>query len=290
MTNQNKAYVYAGLAIFFWSTIASVIKITLRHLDFVQLVFIASWTSFVALFITAFLQKKIKSTFHVPVNAYLRSALFGLLNPFFYYLVLFKAYSLLPAQVAQPLNMIWPIVLVFLSVPFLRQKIAPKSFLALLISFIGVYFISSQGKLLDMKIYEPFGVILATGSSVIWSFYWIYNVRDQRDDVSKLVLNFLFAGFFITVLVLFISDFQIKSNTGLWLGVYTGLFEMGLTFLFWLKAMQLTSTTDRISNLVYLAPFFSLVVIHIFVGETIYWTTIIGIVLIVSGIIVEKIR
>ena len=39
-----------------------------------------------------------------------------------YYLILLKAYQLLPAQVAQPLNMIWPVILVFLSVPILKQK------------------------------------------------------------------------------------------------------------------------------------------------------------------------
>ncbi len=72
------------------------------------------------------------------------SALMGALSPFAYYLVLFKAYEMLPAQVAQPLNMVWPIVLVFLSVILLKQKISSKSFIALFISFIGVYFISSQ--------------------------------------------------------------------------------------------------------------------------------------------------
>ena len=76
----------------------------------------------------------------------LTSALLGLLNPFIYYIILLKAYKLLPAQVAQPLNMIWPIILVFLSVPILGQKIPGKSFIALFISFIGVYIISSQGQ------------------------------------------------------------------------------------------------------------------------------------------------
>ena len=75
----------------------------------------------------------------------LNSAILGLVNPFLYYLILLKAYKLLPAQVAQPLNMIWPIILVFLSVPLLGQKIERKSFIALFISFIGVYLISSQG-------------------------------------------------------------------------------------------------------------------------------------------------
>ena len=51
------------------------------------------------------------------------SALMGLLNPVAYYLILFKAYTILPAQVAQPLNMVWPIVLVLLSMPILGQRI-----------------------------------------------------------------------------------------------------------------------------------------------------------------------
>ena len=48
------------------------------------------------------------------------------------------AYSLLPAQVAQPLNFIWPITLVLLSIPILKQKLKLKSLFALMLSFVGV--------------------------------------------------------------------------------------------------------------------------------------------------------
>ena len=37
--------------------------------------------------------------------------------------------------------------------------------------------------------------------------------------------------------------------------VYCGIFEMGITFWLWLRALQLASTSDKISNLVYFAPF-----------------------------------
>ena len=290
MTNQGRAYFYAGIAIFFWSTVASAFKVALRHLDFYQLLFIASWTSFLILMITAAFQKKSKVILNTPLNGYLRSAFYGFLNPFLYYLILFKAYTLLPAQVAQPLNMIWPIVLVFLSVPFLKQKIATKSFIALSISFIGVYVIASSGKPFDLKLTEPLGVVLASGSSIIWSFFWIFNMRDKRDELNKLVLNFFFASLYITLITVIMSEIPVSINEGTWLAVYSGAFEMGFTFLFWLKALQLSTTTDRVSNLVFLAPFFSLIVIHIFVGETIYLTTIFGLVFIVAGIIIEKIR
>jgi len=116
----------------------------------------------------------------------LSSALLGLINPFLYYLILLKAYQLLPAQVAQPLNMIWPIILVFLSIPILRQKIKIKSFLALFISFTGVYIISSQGKPFNPVNTNLPGVLLATGSSFFWALYFILNVKDKRDEAVKL--------------------------------------------------------------------------------------------------------
>ena len=79
------------------------------------------------------------------------------------------------------------------------------------------------------------------------------------------------------------------SIKGILAGVYTGIFEMGLTFYLWLKALKLAETADKISNLVFLAPFLSLVFISIFLGEHIYYTTFIGLVLIIGGIIYQKV-
>ena len=126
-----------------------------------------------------------------------------MVNPFLYYLILLKAYKLLPAQVAQPLNMIWPIILVFLSVPLLGQKIERKSFIALFISFVGVYLISSQGNPFHFGGSDLTGVFMAAGSSIFWAFYFILNVRDKRDEAVKLFLNFLFgSGYLLTAMIL----------------------------------------------------------------------------------------
>jgi drug/metabolite transporter (DMT)-like permease len=63
---------------------------------------------------------------------------------------------------------------------------------------------------------------------------------------------------------------------------------MGITFLFWLKALQTASSTDKVSNLVYLAPFLSLVFVHFILNEPIYLTTPAGLLLIILGIIVQN--
>ena len=290
MTNQTKAYLYAGIAIFFWSTVASAFKVGLQHINFIQFLFFASWTSLFVLLIINLFRGNLNKLKSLEKKDLAFSALMGALSPFAYYLVLFKAYEILPAQVAQPLNMVWPIVLVFLSVILLKQKISYKSFIALFISFIGVYFISSQGEPGALAFKEPLGVVLAAGSSLIWSFYWIYNVKKDMDETLQLLLNFLFASVYITLFILFFNDFRNLDMTGITLAVYAGIFEMGITFILWIKAMKHTASNDKISNLVFIAPFLSLVFIHYFVGETIYVTSLIGLSLIVIGILVEKLR
>lgn len=290
MNNQQKAYVYAGIAIFFWSTVASAFKIGLREIDVIQFLFFATWTSFLILLGINIRIGNLKQLRKPGGKDLGFAALMGALNPFVYYLVLFKAYEILPAQVAQPLNMVWPILLVLLSVLLLGQKIRAISFLALFICFTGVYLISSQGDPWSFRFREPLGVALALGSSLMWSVYWIINVKKGGDETFQLALNFFFAAIYITLLMFALDRFHNFSPLGIGLAAYAGAFEMGITFLLWIKAMKLTVSNDRISNLVYIAPFLSLVFIHFLVGETIFVTSFTGLSLIVLGIILEKIR
>jgi len=289
MNKTRQSYIYAGLAILFWSTVPTAFKISLGELDVLTMLTIAALTSTVVLLAVVISTQKSSLIRQCSGKDLINSALLGLINPFLYYLILLKAYKLLPAQVAQPLNMIWPIILVFLSVPLLGQKIARKSFVALFISFAGVYLISSQGNPFRPGRSDITGVLLATGSSVFWAFYFILNVRDKRDEAVKLFLNFLFGSIYLVAAVIITGNWHntigLKGALG---SVYVGIFEMGITFFFWLKALSLAETTDKISNLVYFAPFFSLIFINFFINETVYYTTPAGLLLIIGGILVQN--
>jgi drug/metabolite transporter (DMT)-like permease len=170
----------------------------------------------------------------------------------------------------------------------LGQKLNYRSFFAIFISFGGVYIISSRDKFFSFDISQPFGIFLATGSSIIWALFWIYNVKDKRAEIHKLTLSFFFSLFFISIALFFFSSFQLPATKGLMAAIYTGLFEMGLTYVLWLKALQLADRSDRISNLVFISPFFALVWIHLVLGEQIYNTSIIGLVFIILGIFVHQ--
>jgi drug/metabolite transporter (DMT)-like permease len=289
MDRTRQSYIYAGLAIFFWSTVPTAFKISLGELDILPMLTIAALTSTLVLLIVVLAGNKTDLIRKSTAKELLNSAILGFINPFLYYLILLKAYQLLPAQVAQPLNMIWPIILVFLSVPILKQKIERKSFIALFISFVGVYIISSQGKPFNPGHSNLTGVILATGSSIFWAIYFILNVKDKRDEAVKLFLNFLFGSAYLVVAMIITGKWQVEIGfKGAVASVYVGIFEMGVTFFFWLKALQMASTTDKVSNLVYFAPFLSLVFVHFILHEPVYYTTPAGLLLIVSGILIQN--
>jgi drug/metabolite transporter (DMT)-like permease len=289
MDRTRQSYFYAGLAILFWAPVATVFKTGLGEISPLVMLTIAATTSASVLFILMVTLKKFKLFMASTRKDLLSSALMGFLNPFLYYLMLFKAYQLLPAQVAQPLNMIWPIVLVFFSMIILKQRIPGKSFLALLISFAGVYVISSQGMLLEPGRSDTTGVLLATGSSILWALYFIMNVKDSRDESVKLFTNFLFASLYLLAALILTRQWQAPvSLKGAAASVYAGIFEMGITFFFWLKALQLSPSSAKVSNLVYLVPFLSFLFIYFILHEPVYYTTPLGLVIIIAGIFLQS--
>jgi len=290
MNKQTQAYIYAIVAVLFWSTVASAFKISLRYLDVLQLLFYASFTSIIVLFIILLAQKKLILLKTFSKKDYFRSALLGFLNPFLYYVVLFRAYSLLRAQEALTLNYTWPIMLSLLSIPLLKQKIGLMSIIAIFISFAGAYIIAARGNDLSIHFTNLCGVLLALSSTVIWSFFWIYNVKDKRDEVAKLFLNFLFGFIFILLTMLFLGKIRMLDIHGVFGAVYVGIFEMGITFVIWMKALKLSKTTAKVANLIYLSPFLSLIIINLVVGEKILVSTLIGLVLIISGIIIQQFK
>ncbi len=288
MDKQKRAYLYAMSAILLWSTIASAFKITLQYIDFYQILFISSITSLICLFIVLLWQNKLNLLLQLNRKQIWKAAIRGFLNPFLYYLVLLKAYTLLKAQEAGTLNYIWPITLVLLSIPLLKQKIGWKSIIAIFISFFGIIVISTEGHLSSLEFREPLGVFLAVISSVFWALYWILNIRDKTDDVLKLFLNFLFGAAFVVFYILIFEEFNFPEFNGFAGAVYIGLFEMGLTYIFWLLALRNSANTARVSNLVFLSPFISLIIIRFFVGEKILAATITGLALIIGGILLQQ--
>lgn len=290
MADQKRAIVYALIAVLFWSTVATAFKLTLAYLTPVELLFYSVIFSALVLALILFQQKKLLLVFQSSRHDYFLSLKLGLLNPFLYYLILFEAYKLLPAQQAQPINYTWGIALALLSVPLLKQRIYWQQWLALFVSYIGVVVISTEGNPFSLNFTEPFGVFLALISTVVWSLYWIFSTKDKRDPVVALFINFVFSVPFIGVYYWIVEGFRIVPFEGILGAAYVGVFEMGICFVLWLMAMKLTDNTARISNLIFLSPFLSLVFIYFILDEVIIPATYLGLVLIVIGLVIQQFK
>ena len=77
------------------------------------------------------------------------------------------------------------------------------------------------------------------------------------------------------------------QSAGLFGAAYIGVFEMGIAYVFWLKAMKLSTDTARIANLIFICPFLSLIFIHFLLGEQILPATFIGLIFIVAGLVLQ---
>lgn len=254
MKTSNLAYLYGMAAVLLWSTVATAFKLALAEYSPLQLLFIAVITSILALSVILGFQGKLRQVARQWQERPLFYLQTGLLNPFLYYLVLFKAYDLLPAQQALSLNYTWAILLPLLAVPLLGQQLRKTDLLAALIAYGGVFVIATGGSLAGFSLSEPTGIVMALTSTLLWCLYWIVNTKDKGDPVVSLMLSFLVGLPFVTVAMLVTQGLPTFSGQGLAAAVYVGLFEMGVTFVLWLMALKSSERTANISTLVFLSP------------------------------------
>lgn len=287
--NQRTALMFAAAAVVLWSTVATAFKIALDHFEPAGLLLAATAVSAVCFAIVAFMNRD----WRLPRNAWPRAMVLGALNPVLYYLVLFAAYDRLPAQIAQPLNYTWVLMLALLSVPLLKQRIDARLATGLVISYVGVVLIITRADFSAAPEFDGTGIGLALTSTVIWALYWILSRRATERALPLLLWSFLFALIPLALLNLptLISASPMNSDspgiTGWLAAFWIGVVEMGVTFLIWQRAMALSTHTARTGQLVFLSPFLSLIFIATVLGESISPWSVSGLAVIVAGILVS---
>ncbi len=212
------------------------------------------------------------------------SLLVGWMNPGLYYLVLFAAYDRLPAQEAMAINYSWGITLAVIAAPILKQRLTASALFATGISYFGIVIIATRGSPWSLDLAQPLGVGLALLSTLIWSLYWVLNTRFTLDPEVNLFLNFSGALPLLVALLWWTGTPLPAAWQGWAGGIYIGLFEMGVAFVLWMNAMKMTSSTLRISSLIFLSPPLSLVLIWLVAGEPVRAYTLLGLVLILLGL------
>ncbi|WP_241968774.1 DMT family transporter [Idiomarina tyrosinivorans] len=287
--DQRKAIILGLLAVLLWSTVATAFKIALQYLTPMQLLLLASMVTVGFLTLVISVQRRWREALELAQRRGWRYLVFGLINPCAYYWALFSAYDVLPAQQAQAINYSWALTTTLLAVPILKQPLRRQEILALAIAYAGVVLIATGGQW-DLAKTHWGGVGMALLSTVLWAFYWLFSARNDDPPILALWLAFTASLPFLWGLQWFTDatwQWQWQSFAA---GLYVGLFEMGVTFLLWLYAMRYAERTAPLSTLIFLSPFLSLILIASLLNETIQSTTVIGLIAICCGLLLQRRR
>lgn len=281
---ERQAFIAAVCAVLLWSTVATGFKLGLTVLEPLQLLLIGTAISAVVFAAAA----TVRQSWRIDGRTLVEAASLGTINPFLYYVVLFEAYDRLPAQIAQPVNITWAIVMALLAVPILGQRLSPRMLAGILVSYAGVVLLLTQGEFTRFPQIDWLGVVLALASTVLWASYWLLIARSRSSPISLMALSFLIALPLVALACALGPGLPTLDGQSIFYGAWVGLIEMGVTFLLWQRAMRLTKHAARIGQLVFLSPFISLVLIGVVLGESIHATSIIGLVVIVAGILMAR--
>ncbi|SFH84162.1 DMT family transporter [Modicisalibacter xianhensis] len=287
MTQDQRAMLYGVGAVGLWSTVATAFKLALATMSPVELMWIAALVSW--LLIGGLVWRR--NQLGLALRRGWGTALWaGLMNPVAYYLVLFAAYDRLPGQEAMALNYTWALAMAFLAVPILGQRLTRIDLLAGLVAYAGVWTIATRGQVFDVAFADPWGVAAALVSTVLWALYWLLNARDHREPLVAQWQNFTVGLPVLTALVAFGPGFDWYGWQGVGAGIYVGLFEMGIAFVLWQMAVHSVSRTAKVSNLIFLSPPVSLLLLHVIVGEPILVSTLVGLALILAGLGLQQLQ
>ncbi len=288
MKTSLRPVILGAVAVLSWSTVAAAFKVALSLMTTYEMLFVACAAALLVFTVWMTVTRSWHELKKLTPALWARFALLGLVAPVTYYLVLFTAYDYLPAQMAQPLNYAWPILLAVLLAIINHKPIPAVKYLGMAVSLAGVAVISLGGNSIEGSV-SGLGIVLAIGSALLWSVYWLINdsLKDAVDEGAALFLTFLFGMIYLLAGCVF-NPLSHLSMEAILSGAYIGAFEMGVPFICFGMAIRTTDNPALINQMCYLSPFLSLFFISLILGETIVPTTYIGLCLIVGGLVYNQ--
>ncbi len=282
---MKKQYLYAGLSILLWSTTATVTKLLLGSLNSMQILLISSFFAFSFLLIVNAIKGNLIDLKKFKIKDFLQIFCIGLLGTFLYNLFLYLGINKMQASQAFIINYLWPIMTVIFACIILKEKMTIRKIIAILLSFIGVIIVTSNGNF-SMDSSSLIGALFCVLAAVSYGLFSVLNKKKKYNKFLSMMLFYL-SSFVVSLIYILISKEwyipQINQLMGLlWIGIFTS----AISFTSWALALE-KGDTVKISNLAYITPFLSLIWTGLIIKENITIYAVIGLIVIVLGIFIQ---
>lgn len=155
MTNAHRSLFFASLTILSWSTVSTAFKLSLAAMTPLQMIAV-SMTVGGLVFALVLAVAALRGELHSFRSSDAAGAVIAGPVIAVYYFVLFQGYSLLPAQVAQPINYTWSIVLAIMLCVAHREPLSVRQVFWMLTAWAGAALIAAGGR--DIGHISPAGI------------------------------------------------------------------------------------------------------------------------------------
>lgn len=283
---MKKQYIYAGISIFLWSTTATVTKILLSSINSMQILLFGSFFASIYLLIVNIIKGNLKQLKDYRINDYLQIAGIGILGTFLYNLFLYLGINKMQASQAFIINYLWPIMTVIFACFILKEKMTFRKMVAIVLSFIGVIIVTSNGSLLNVEKESIIGALCCVLAAISYGLFSAINKKKNYNNYLSMML-FYMVSFIISLLyILFSKEWFVPESNQLIGLLWIGVFTSATAFTSWAIALE-KGDTAKISNLAYITPFLSLIWTSLVLKEIISIYAIIGLIVIILGILIQ---
>lgn len=282
---MKKSYLYAGISILLWSTLATVSKLLLDTSSSYTVLMCSSLFASIALLISTIANKKIRLLKNYRAKDYLLTLLIGLPGTFLYNVFLYEGTARMAASQAFIINYLWPIMSVVFACILLGEKLTARKCIAFALSFLGVLTVAGN-EIFSVGAKTLIGICLCVLAAVSYGAFTALNRRWNYDDQITTMLSY-FATFILSSLINVSFGEKLPTSVLQWTGfAWNGIFIMAIATVTWALALK-EGGTAKISNLAYATPFLSLVWTFLILKEPINPTSVIGLLIIILGIFIQ---
>lgn len=282
---MKKTYLFAGVAIFCWSTMATTSKILLQELNNMQLLWMNSLIAAMFLIILNICLGNFKKYKNYTLKDYLIMTAIGLPGSLFYYIFFYAGTDILPASQAFIINYLWPIMSVLFACIILREKLTVKKMIAILISFLGVVVVVGTN-IQDFDSKMLLGAICCVLGAVSYGIFTALNQKLNYNKSMSIMISYIATFIFTSLINLVNGDIFIPTANQILGFMWNGIFTVAIANTLWVMALE-GGNTEKVSNLAYITPFLSLVWTALFLSEKITMNSLVGLIIIIAGILIQ---
>ena len=180
---MKKEYLYAGVSILLWSTTSTISKLLLGSLNSMQILLISSIFAAMFLLIINFRKKNLLQLKTFKIKDFLQIAGLGILGTFI-------------------INYLWPLMTVIFACIILKEKLTKRKLIAIILSFIGVIIVTSNGDLLNIRKNNLIGAIYCILAAVSYGLFCVLNKQKNYDKYLSMMLFYCVSAIISMIYIL----------------------------------------------------------------------------------------